>query len=258
MKNLHSHTQFCDGKASMEELLLAARASGFRQWGFSPHAPISIPSPCNMAEEDVPAYLAEVNRLRALFPDMTILAGMEVDFLHGDNGPASQKIASYGLDYVIGSVHFIPDRQGVFYDIDGSAERFQRNLHEVFNDDLEYVVRTFWLQTLRMLDAGGLDIIGHIDKIALNATSVNPEIENWDEYKRLSQEAINLAIAKGVTIEINTKHFKRSGRFFPHERFWPDILKKGAKVIISSDAHSPEGVDAGMREAMSNLNNLLR
>lgn len=34
--NLHSHTQFCDGRASMEEMAAAAMAEGFSHWGFSP------------------------------------------------------------------------------------------------------------------------------------------------------------------------------------------------------------------------------
>ena len=54
--NFHSHTQFCDGHAPMSDMARAAAASGMRHYGFSPHSPIPIPSPCNMKAEDVDDY----------------------------------------------------------------------------------------------------------------------------------------------------------------------------------------------------------
>lgn len=255
-KNLHSHTQFCDARNTMEEILLSARKAGFSIWGFSPHAPICVESPCNMAEENVTAYLEEINRLRNRFPDIKILAGMEVDFIDENNGPASPKVKEYGLDYVIGSVHFIPNQRGVYHDIDGSPERFQKYLLEYFEGDLVYVIKTYWQQMQRMIKAGGFDIIGHIDKIALNASSINPEIEYTQEYKKLCDETIESAIKTGKTIEINTKHFKKYGRFFPHHRYWKRILSHGIEMPVNSDTHYADLVESGFPEAYKELDNL--
>ncbi|MDE6268030.1 MAG: hypothetical protein K2M04_03005, partial [Muribaculaceae bacterium] len=36
---LHSHTQFCDGRAPMEVMARAAADAGFSRYGFSPHSP---------------------------------------------------------------------------------------------------------------------------------------------------------------------------------------------------------------------------
>lgn len=38
--NLHTHTQFCDGHAAMEEFVVEAIASGITHLGFSPHSPL--------------------------------------------------------------------------------------------------------------------------------------------------------------------------------------------------------------------------
>lgn len=257
-RNLHSHTQFCDGRCSMEEILESAKNAGFTTWGFTPHAPICLESPCNMKAEDVENYLKEIQRLRKIFPDMKILAGMEVDFIDENNGPASPQVREYGLDYVIGSVHFIPNQKGEFFDIDGSPERFQKVLKEHFEGDLKYVVWTFWQQTQKMLKAGGFDIIGHIDKIALNASSVDPHIEEDPEYVRLSNETINLAIKKGVAIEINTKHYKKYGRFFPHPRFWKHIIHSGTEMPVNSDTHYAELVEDGMDAAFAQLEKIIQ
>lgn len=47
--NFHSHTQFCDGRATMAEFAAEAVAQGFTHYGFSPHSPVPIQSPCNMS-----------------------------------------------------------------------------------------------------------------------------------------------------------------------------------------------------------------
>ena len=62
--NLHSHTQYCDGKATMEEFAQAACNAGFTHYGYSPHSPICLTSDCNMSETDVPAFLNEVERIK--------------------------------------------------------------------------------------------------------------------------------------------------------------------------------------------------
>ena len=61
--NFHSHTQFCDGRADMETMARAAVACGMEHYGFSPHSPLNIPSPCNMEASAVDEYLAEVRRI---------------------------------------------------------------------------------------------------------------------------------------------------------------------------------------------------
>ena len=247
--NLHSHTQFCDSRSSMEDILIEARKAGFKVWGFSPHAPIILDSPCNMKLEQVHDYLTEIKRLRNLFPDIQILAGMEIDFLDKENGPASYQVKKYGLDYVIGSVHFIPNQKGEFIDIDGSPERFQRFLNDYFGGDLIYVVKTFWQQTQKMIVAGGFDIIGHIDKIALNASYVDKGIEDTQVYRDLADITIEMAIKTGQAIEINTKHYNRYGRFFPNPKYWSKIISSGIEMPVNSDTHYAELVDAGRFEA---------
>ena len=252
-RNLHSHTQFCDARVPMEEMLKAALEEGFSTWGFSPHSPIPIKSPCNMSREDVGPYMQEIMRLRLLYPEIEIFAGMEVDFLDESTGPSSQEIKDYGLDYVIGSVHFIPNQKGEYHDIDGSPERFRKCLSENFEDDLEYVVTTYWRQVQRMIKAGGFDIIGHIDKIAMNASSVDPMIEESESYRVLAEATIDLAIEIGKPIEINTKYYKRYGRFFPHPRYWEKIIDAGVEMPVNSDTHYADKVSDGMKEAQELL-----
>ena len=62
--NLHTHTQYCDGHAPMEEFVTEAIELGFTHLGFTPHSPVSVESPVNMTREQVQEYFDEMERLR--------------------------------------------------------------------------------------------------------------------------------------------------------------------------------------------------
>ena len=90
----HSHTQYCDGRATMDDFAREAVAQGFTHYGFSPHSPIPIASPCNMGFDDVAPYLAEVERIRSVYGDrVSFYAGMEIDYLGAGNPARRQNIS---------------------------------------------------------------------------------------------------------------------------------------------------------------------
>ena len=142
--NFHSHTQWCDGKAPIAEMTLAAIDAGMEHWGFTPHSPVPIHSSCNMSHESVAEYLAEVKRLLTLHADrIHLYAAMEIDYLGPEWGPASDYFRHLPLDYRIGSVHFVPSDSG-YVDVDGRFESFREKMSTYFHDDIRYVVDTFY------------------------------------------------------------------------------------------------------------------
>lgn len=254
---LHSHTEFCDGRAQMEAFAREAVRTGMTHYGFTPHSPIPLESPCNMHRDKVPAYLAEVARLRREYPQVHWLAGMEVDYLGRETGwgPANSYFASLPLDYRIGSVHFIPSQSGRWIDVDGRPERFIRYVGEAFEGDIRYVVDTFYAQSQQMLSEGGFDIIGHFDKIGLNASCHTPGIEDEVWYQKHVNDLIDTIIASGVTVEINTKTYADRGRYFPHRRYWQRLVGR-VPIVVNSDAHVPALIDASRAEVYTLLQQL--
>lgn len=255
--NFHSHTQFCDGHAPMEAFAAAASAAGFSHYGFSPHSPVPIESPCNMSHDDVGAYLSEVDRLKGLYGSGTqFYASMEIDFLGPQWGPSSAYFDSLPLDYRIGSVHFIPSQDGELVDIDGRFESFRRKMSRNFRNDIRYVVNTFFDQSLEMLSRGGLDIIGHYDKVSHNASHFHPglEQEGWyvDRLNGLTDEIIK----SGVAVEINTKQWTDHHRMFPAIVMWRRLIDSGVTILVNSDAHYPELIDASRKLAFLMLDSL--
>lgn len=253
--NFHSHSQFCDGKATVAEIASAAYSQGFEVWGVSPHSPICIPSPCNMAREDVPAYLDEMSRLRDEYAGrMRMLTSMEIDFLGRDFGPHIDYFQKLPLDYRIGSIHFVPNQDGVPLDCDGSAERFAGYVKDGYAGDLRYVVERYFEQVLTMLELGGFEMLGHFDKIIGNACEVDPMIENQHWYESLILDVIRLAKETGVVVEINTKAIEARKRFYPARHWWPLLKEARIPLAVNSDCHHPDLTDLGRAAALDLLN----
>lgn len=252
---LHSHTQFCDGHADMSTMAEAASKAGLRVYGFTPHSPVPVESPCNMRLEDVAPYLAEADRLRDIYlPSMQILKSMEIDFLSHDFGPHIDYFQKLPLDYLLGSVHFVPTKDGMPVDCDGRYSRFEQNLKQAFGGDLRYVVEKYYEQVLTMLERGGLDMLGHFDKIAGNASIADPKIENQSWYEALIDDVISHAVSAGVVVEINTKAIIDRKRLYPAQRWWNKIIEAGLPIAVNSDAHDPAKIEIGREETFKLLN----
>lgn len=250
--NLHTHTQWCDARAPMAEFAEKARHLGFTHLGFSPHAPVPMPSPPNMAKDDVDLYLAEADRLQGEYPDMKILKGMEIDYIDSW-GPSHPYFRSIPLDFSIGSIHFIPTPDGKYIDIDRRLDSFMKTLAEDFHGDLRYVIDTYFDKSEDMVRAGGFDIIGHYDKITLNASCVSPGIEREPWFMKRADDLTDLIIQSGIAVEINTKSFAEFHHTFPAQRHWLRLLKAGVPIVVNSDAHYPERINASRPDVFKGL-----
>lgn len=238
----------------MAEMARAAVEGGMTLYGFTPHSPIPFASPCNMSADDVPAYLAEAERIADIYKGRCrFLKGMEIDYINAEWGPAHPYFTSLGLDFSIGSVHFIPSQAGEPVDIDGKFENFKTKMSDRFRGDIDYVVDTFFRQSMAMLEAGGFDILGHFDKVGQNASLYAPGIELGSHYRGLLDEYIDQIAATGVVVELNTKAYPEFGRFFPAKYLLPRLVKAGVPFVVNSDAHYHNRITAGRAEGYSAL-----
>lgn len=254
---LHSHTEFCDGRAQMEAFARKAVEMGFAVYGFSPHSPVPITSPCNMLAGNVDRYLDEVKRIQDRHGEtVRFLASMEIDYLGESWGPSHPFFQSIPLDYRIGSVHFVPTREGEPIDVDGSPARFCQRVDTQFRGDIRYVVEKFYEHSIRMVQQGGFDIIGHFDKIGENSSHYSPGIEDEPWYQALVNDLIANIISNNIIVEINTKIYADRGRLFPGVRYWQKLVDNDIPLVVNSDAHVPALINASRSETFKLLNTI--
>lgn len=252
--NYHSHCDFCDGRAPMEAFVQAAIAAGYTSYGISSHSPIPIRNQCNMPYEKMPAYIAEFQRLRRLYGDrIDLYLGLEIDYCDEEHNPSSAYYQELPLDYRIGSVHYVPTPAGIPVDTDGSAERFVGYVDEFFDGDVEEVVRRFYRQTERMIAAGGFDMIGHIDKIGLNASAYAPGFDRRPDYVKRVQTLLESLEDSDLLVEVNTKALTEKKRLFPAPEYFPLMKRLGLRVVVNSDTHYPDRIEWGRPETLKLL-----
>ena len=254
LTNYHSHCDFCDGHAPMEAFVQEAINKGFRAYGISSHAPFPIPNSCNMHRERMACYLGEFNRLKQIYSSqIELYIGLEIDFLDDTFNPSIDYFRELPLDYRIGSVHYIVTPDGTPIDTDGSPDRFRGYVDTFFDGDVDEAVRRFYRSSFRMIELGGFDFLGHLDKIGLNASLYRPGLDGEPWYKKMVSGYLEEIAARDLLVEVNTKAWEPLGRFFPHCDYFGQMKALGIRVVVNSDTHYPEKINSGREAALRAL-----
>ena len=109
--NYHTHSLYCDGKSTLEEQVHAAEQCGLFQLGFSSHAPVPFENNFAMVEEKLPDYIQEIDRLQQTTL-VSLLKSLECDYIPEMTVDFAKRQTEDGLDYVIGGVHQVRQRNG--------------------------------------------------------------------------------------------------------------------------------------------------
>lgn len=256
LTNYHSHSSFCDGKAPIEDFIKKAIDQGFSSYGISSHAPLPFSTKWNMEQADVPEYLSQIDQLKEKYSNkIELYAGMEIDYLNRIHNPANNYFQTLPLDYRIGSVHMLYDNKGEIVDLDSKPDIFANNIKEHFHNNLKNTIISYYDKLIDMIELGGFDILGHADKISLNANIYHPGIlkEKW--YLDKIKEYFHFIAEKQIMVEINTKAYTLYNIFFPNQEHFQLIKNLQIPVLVNSDSHHPDLINSGRIEALTCLKN---
>jgi histidinol-phosphatase (PHP family) len=261
--------------ANAERYRSAARERGIAELGVSEHIYRFVqaldiwrhPFWQENAMDDFEAYCSFVRE------ETDLRLGVETDFIPGREDRIANLIEAHELDYVIGSVHFIPlagARVGAGRPPVVAAAAGRRRAaddHESFAavDMEEYGVwhsglspEALWrryFETLGEAAASGLfDILAHPDLVKVfGAGHPRPE----GDLRHYYELALDGIAASGVAVELSTAGLrKRAGELYPADAFLEMCLEAGARVALSSDAHRPEDIGADYDRALELLDRL--
>lgn len=252
--NLHSHSSFCDGKNTLEEMALAAIDRGLCCFGFSAHAPVPFENTFALREQDVAAYLSEISRLKAKYADkIHLYASMEFDYITDTVEDIRQRAEAYGLDYIIASVHQVKEKgkEAMWFIDGGKQETWDNGLRDVFGGDVRCGVETFYSQSVAMIHKVKPDIVGHFDKVKMhNKERCFSQNDPW--YKELVMWLIEEAAAENLICEVNTRglYKGRTDDFFPSTEWIREAAIKGLRMTISTDCHKTGEVDLLFEQAV--------
>ena len=244
LANYHTHTTFCDGKNTPEEIVLACIERGFCAIGFSGHG--YTPYDLHCCLRDTEGYIAEITRLKKKYEGkIEVFLGIEEDaFAPVDRRP---------LDYLIGSCHYMR-HSGGYHSLDWKPEKFRACL-DLYDGDYLQMAEEYYDAFCTYLESRRPDIIGHFDLLTKFDESDGYGMLADPRYREIAERGLARAARVGSVFEVNTGAISRGFRRDPYPS--PHLLhllhRLGGEVILTADAHTTEHLSFGFDEARAAL-----
>lgn len=251
--NLHTHSTFCDGKNSLEENVVAAIQKGIKILGFTSHSMYPFWTETYMKPEDFSSYCAEIHRLQKKYAgQIAIRLGFEADFIPGVSVPKMADYAPFSPDYLIGSVHFLFQREGSFA-LDYKLDILKDGAKKFYKNDIRALISDYFSLQKEMLQKGDFALLGHADLIRKfnEKNHFFDETEEW--YKSELKEMAKEVARAGIAAEINSGAISRGylSKPYPSEYFLSLLHENGVPIAITSDAHSAEHLDCDFENSIA-------
>ena len=245
--NYHTHTTYCDGKNSPEEMVLAAIGANMTEIGFSVHSPLPFETDWAIKEERLDEYKSELFSLREKYKEqIKIYVGIEQDYFSENS--------TDGFDYVIGSVHFVY-KNGEYLAVDISADEVKANIKKHYGGVALAYCEDYYRLVKDVYNKTKCQIIGHFDLVTKFNEKMPLIDTNAKRYKKAAREALAELVKTPAIFEINTGAISRGYRTcpYPQEEIMDEISDSGKMFVINSDSHSVESIGFGIKELMREL-----
>lgn len=245
--NYHTHTTFCDGNNTAEEIVLRAIENKFCAIGFSGHAYTSYD--LSYCVKDTKEYISAITALKEKYRDkIQIYLGVEED--------AFSPVNRTDFDYIIGSCHYIC-ADGVYYPIDTDYGCLKKCL-EVFNGDTLKFAKTYYENFCSYILKRKPDIVGHFDLITKFEEKDIQRFLCDPKYWEIAEKHMAEAVKSDSIFEVNTGAMAKGLRTsqYPHDRLLHILKKHNGKVILSSDSHSADTLDYKFSEMRAMLRDI--
>lgn len=239
--DLHTHTNHSHARDSVRQMFEAGREKGLLVQGFSEHSPrpegYDYPSEYrDHLAATFNDYLSEVTALKKEQEPLgvTVLLGLEVDWLEEEEPFISRMVEAHSYDYLIAGIHFLGrwgfDASACDWEKLGREERF--HLYERY------------YRTMKVMAESRLfNIVAHPDLI---------KIFSVDDFRRwlglpasmdLVGDALTAVRDAGMAMEISSAGLRKPC----HEIYpGPEILhlawQIGLPITFASDSHATEQV----------------
>ena len=228
---MHTHTLYCDGKNTPEEMILGAIDAGCEVIGISGHSPLEGEEWC-MTEAGMTEYISEIIALKSKYAErIEVLLGLEYDMKSEcDTAP---------FDYIIGSVHYVSD-----IPVDLSADSLKKEIERRYGGDFYAFARDYYENMYELDKKTGCDIVGHFDLLTKFNEGGRLFDESDERYRRYAIDALDYLISRDLIFEINTGAMSRGYRNspYPSEFLLRRMIDKGGRIMLNSDSHSAKNI----------------
>ena len=170
----------------------------------------------------------EIDKLRAVNPDLKIRAGIELDNDPQTSGAGRKWIEKNWdkLDFVLGSVHYLDNPAQMFDSVPAGAGQFVgRSIDEIYED---------YFHRVRDVAATGLvDCLSHLDLIKIHGHRPCGDVRS------IINETLDFIRSRDLAIELSTAGWRKPvDELYPSDRIIELAIEKGSSFTTASDAHA--------------------
>jgi putative hydrolase len=214
--DLHVHSNWSDGSAPIEEMMLAAKELGHEYCALTDHSP-RLKVANGLSPERLRQQLDVIDELRDVVAPMRILTGIEVDILE-DGSLDQEPDLLERLDVVVASVH----------------------------SKLSMDAPSMTRRMIKAVENPQTDVLGHCTgRLVAGGRGIRPE-------SKFDAEKVFAACRDyGTAVEINSRPERRD----PPTRLLKLALEIGCLFSIDTDSHAPgqlEFLGYGAQRALEN------
>jgi putative hydrolase len=202
--DLHVHSDWSDGSAPIEEMMLAAKELGHEYCALTDHSP-RLKVANGLSAERLRKQLAVIDELRDMIAPMRILTGIEVDILEDGSLDQEPELLER-LDVVVASVH----------------------------SKLSMDAPSMTRRMIKAVTNPHADVLGHCTgRLVTGGRGIRPE-SKFD-----AEKVFTACRDAGTAVEINSRPERRD----PPTRLLNLALEIGCLFSIDTDSHAPGQLD---------------
>lgn len=190
------------------------------------------------------AYFRQIEECRRQFPNLVVLAGVEVGYEMGIDAAIADMLGRYPFDYVLGAVHLI-DHVAITSSHELADFRCLLAVRGA-----EYVARRYFEYVRAVAESGLFDCLAHFD---IWRRYVQPEM--GAEFERAIagyvRPMLEVTARLGLGLEVNTGGLRKGGgELYPSRAIIEQAAALGIRVFTTgSDAHRPADTGFGISAA---------
>jgi len=203
-EDIHLHSNFSDGKNSIEEMTKMAIKLGLKQIAFPEHV--------RRDTKWLDQYVAEIERIKKKYPQIKILSGIEAKVIDLEGNIDAKKEFFKKVDLVFGAFHRIPK---------GKEEYLTRE--EIFSNK-KRAFKLWYQAMMKLLENKNVKIIAHPTAILKKYKIRVPTFAK----EKIAQKAKQYR----KIFEINKKYK------VPDKVFLKILKRNKIKFVYGSDSHS--------------------
>ncbi|HDU2930624.1 TPA: histidinol-phosphatase [Klebsiella pneumoniae] len=248
MIDSHCHSFYSKhAVGTIDELVCASIAAGVTVLTITDHAPFPVDVQNRLLESELESYFTDIDKAQQAYKgEITLLRGLELDYMPGTERYNRQLLARYPMDFVIGSIHYVT-----------VADEPMVKVWELPRLAADSFLDKYFAQLEALLESWLFDAVGHADTL-LRAI---PE----DVFLRRFEPLIAPLVRSGIAYELNASGQRKSsldpttgkeiaGRWsYPSRALLEKLLRNNVPLTIGSDAHDPRDAGAGIAELVEVL-----